>query len=374
MSEEQEKHELIEQMGSEDNATALAAVDQLRLRGWLGDGSLAGVDLIKANLANANLNDAQLHLTNLRLANLDGATLINVNLFGANFINASFKGADLRNAQLGGTKLNSAKLNNTNLLSTNLTGVDFTNADLSGANAIQANLSGALMRFTVLDSANLEAAGLELTSLYRAQLSNANFTRAKCVNTSFAEVDFSDVRGLETVEHLGPSSIDVDTLYQSKGKIPEIFLRGCGVPEDFIELTRGIFRTAIEFYSCFISHSSQDQEFSDLLHGRMRDNNLRVWYALEDLKGGKKTHEQLDRAIKLHDKLILVLSEDSIESGWVQREIRTAVKRERRENRRVLFPISLVPFEALKEWELWDSDLQLDLAQEILGIFHPGLQ
>jgi len=34
--------------------------------------------------------------------------------------------------------------------------------------------------------------------------------------------------------HFSPSTIGVDTLYISKGKIPEVFLRGCGVPERMI--------------------------------------------------------------------------------------------------------------------------------------------
>jgi hypothetical protein len=30
------------------------------------------------------------------------------------------------------------------------------------------------------------------------------------------------------------SGIDIDTLYRSAGRIPAAFLRGCGVPDDFI--------------------------------------------------------------------------------------------------------------------------------------------
>jgi len=44
----------------------------------------------------------------------------------------------------------------------------------------------------------------------------------------------SAVKGLETVTHRGPSTIGPDTIYRSQGKIPEAFLRGAGVPDDFI--------------------------------------------------------------------------------------------------------------------------------------------
>jgi len=36
----------------------------------------------------------------------------------------------------------------------------------------------------------------------------------------------------------------------------------------------------------------------------MRDPGLRVWYAPENVQGGKKHHEQTDEAIWLYDELI----------------------------------------------------------------------
>ena len=42
-------------------------------------------------------------------------------------------------------------------------------------------------------------------------------------------------------------------------------------------------------------------------------------------------HEQIDEAIRLHDKLLLILSEDSMSSTWVKTEIGKARKREAQE-------------------------------------------
>jgi hypothetical protein len=152
-------------------------------------------------------------------------------------------------------------------------------------------------------------------------------------------------------KHDGPSTIGVDTLYMSKGKIPEAFLRGCGVPDELIAYLPSLLgaQQPIQFYSCFISHSHKDEEFCKRLCSRMRDENLRVWYAPEDMKGGRKIHEQIDAAIRVHDKLLLVLSEHSMASEWVKTEVGRAREREVREARRVLFPIRLVPFESDSE-------------------------
>jgi hypothetical protein len=105
----------------------------------------------------------------------------------------------------------------------------------------------------------------------------------------------------------------------------------------------------------------------------MREAGLRVWFAPENLKGGKKQHEQLFEAIQLYDKLLLILSEQSIKSEWVMTEIRKAREVEKKENRRKLFPIRLVDFETLRDWTCFDADAGKDLAVEVREYFIPDL-
>src|SRR5205823_1869782 len=147
-----------------------------------------------------------------------------------------------------------------------------------------------------------------------------------CWYALFAENDLSETIGLEYIRYKAPSEVSISTLYKSAGKIPETFLRGCGVPDDFITFLPSHFgiQQAIQFYSCFISYSSKDEEFARRLCSRMRDEKLCVWFAPEDVKGGEKLREQLERAIQLHDRLLLVISEHSIQSDWVMTEIRKA--------------------------------------------------
>ncbi len=103
----------------------------------------------------------------------------------------------------------------------------------------------------------------------------------------------------------------------------------------------------------------------------MRSENLRVWYAPEDMKGGEKTHEQIFRAIQIHDKLLLVLSTDSMKSEWVITEIKRAKKVERDEGWRKLFPIRLVDFDAIERWECFDAGSKKDLADEVREFYIP---
>ena len=296
-------------------------------------------DLFKADLRHANLSKA-----NLRGASLGGADLSGANLGGANLSGANLRGAKLGEADLSGANLGEA--------------------DLSGA-----NLSGAKLGWADLSGANLHAATLFDANLLRATLSEADFSEAALSGTVLADVDLSTAKGLETVDHFGPSTIGVDTIYRSHGKIPEAFLRGCGVPDDFIGYIKSI-TGAIQFYSCFISYSGKDQEFADRLYADLQAKGVRCWFAPHDIQGGRKLREQIDEAIQVHDRLLLALSEDSMDSEWVKVEIRKARKRELEEHRQMLFPIRLVPYGVLRDWVCLDADGK-NLAEEIREYFIP---
>lgn len=244
---------------------------------------------------------------------------------------------------------------------------------MSGANLEGASLIGANFEGTYLFRTNFTQSFLQSAHFNQTWLNATNFEGCKLESSIFSGVNLGQALNLETAIHLAPSSIDIDTLYLSQGKIPDIFLRGAGVPEDVITHLLPLIRAGnpIQFYSCFISYSGKDEEFARSLHQRMRAAGLRVWFAPEDLKGGDKLLDQLERAIQLHDRLLLVLSDHSIMSEWVMTEIRRAREAERKEGRRKLFPIRLTDFNTLNEWKCPDSKSGQDLAEEVRQYFIP---
>ena len=254
--------------------------------------------------------------------------------------------------------------------------VDLSEADLSEANLSEANLRKADLRAADLRAAHLSGADLSTANLAGANLSEAelleaNFSHVKLSYTIFAFVDLSTVTGLDACHHGGPSSLDASTLMRSKN-LPEVFLRGCGLPDKFIEYIPSLFNeSALQFYSCFISHSTRDAEFVNRLFNDLQGEGVRTWYAPEELKGGEKLYDQIDSAIRLHDKLLLVLSEQSLQSEWVLTEIRRCRKAEKREGTRKLFPIRVVDMETIQDWECFDADSGKDLAVEVREFFIP---
>jgi hypothetical protein len=238
--------------------------------------------------------------------------------------------------------------------------VNFSDTNLSATNLYLADLSGAK-----LYGANLTRADLNMAVLLDAELAAALFGRTK-----LAALDLRRAKGLEAARHQGPSSIGIDTVFASDGKIPEPFLKGVGVPDTFIAFIRSLAANPIKFYSCFISYSTKDEVFANRLYDELQAR-VRCWFAPQDIQGGKKIHEQIDEAIQAHDRLLIILSEHSMKSEWVKTEITKARRREVKENRRVLFPIRLVSFQALQAWECFDADLGKDSAKEIRQFYVP---
>ena len=293
---------------------------------------------------------------------------------------ALLRGADLRGAYLKGAILNRAILNEADLREANLREANLVGAYLLEANLRFAGLTGANLTGVHLLDADLRWAGLEGAILNGADLREANLTGAELDKADFggaffgetvlANLNLSSVKGLESCRHFGPSYLDYHTLARS-GRLPLNFLRGCGLSDDFIDYLPSLFNEAIQYYSCFISYSTKDDEFAQRIHADLQNEGVRCWFAPHHIQGGKKIHEQIDEAIHVYDRLLLILSEHSMKSDWVETEISKARKRELREHRRMLFPVRLVDIETLRDWERFDADIGKDSAREIREYFIP---
>lgn len=102
--------DLIRKLRRPDNKCVLQAIEELRARGWLEDGSLKGIplchahmqgaDLFKADLSSVDLHQAHLGSSDLSLSNLTSARLTRADLRGANLNRAILEGTDLFKADL----------------------------------------------------------------------------------------------------------------------------------------------------------------------------------------------------------------------------------------------------------------------------------
>ena len=356
----------------------------------LGRADLSGADLERADLSGADFNFANLSNANLSSAYLSGANLNdaflgNAVLLGADLDSADLSGADLRGANLSGANLSGANPNSANLIDANLSGVDLSAADLSGAklggiNLSGANLSGADLSDANLCRADLSGANLSDANLRRADLcradlsgaylSDANLRRADLsganlsgadlenvviVGTIFGDTNLANAENLETCDYYGPSIVDHRTFERSNG-LPDIFLRGCGLPDSLIEYFPSLLNQPISFYSCFISYSHADKAFARRLHDALQGRGIRCWLDEHQLRPGDDIYKEVDRGLKLWDKVLLCASEASLSSWWVDNEITIAFSKERNRSKKrggqvlSLIPLNLDNFLFDGEW------------------------
>lgn len=266
---------------------------------------------------------------------------------------ANLRGIDFREtvyfADLRGTDLRSADLAGVNLSNGRLRGADLTEVDFTGADLTEADLISA-----------------DLTS---AKITAADFRHALLGVTSLCGLDLSQTRRLDSVHHALPSHISTSTFEASHGKIPAAFLRGCGLSDWEIEtvklwnrklgeqertailyeISRLQGESPIRVNPLFISYSHADTAFVLSLETRLDQERIRYWRDVHEMKAGRM-ETQIDRALRLHPTVLLVLSAESIESDWVVWEVKKARELEQQLERDVLCPLALDDAWKMARW------------------------
>lgn len=153
--------QLIREMGSYDNGTAIRAIEAIKDEGWLTNGTLSGLRWKFPNLEGTNLQRANFKSSQLLGANLQYVSAYHVNFenarldssdlkYGkfnvANCKNASFPYVDMRYADFRYVNFENAYLPEADLENANLTNVNF-----KGANLFEANLQGADVKQAIFD-------------------------------------------------------------------------------------------------------------------------------------------------------------------------------------------------------------------------------
>ncbi len=314
----------------------------------LGKADLIEADMKQADLSNCNLVSAQLPGANLFCANLSKANLSYANLTKADLYKAELSHAQMSWAKFGDANLSYANLSSANLTQSilydanltnaNLTGVNLTGAILTGVNLTEANLTGVNLTGANLTGANLTGADLTKADLSDADLTDANltdanlfetiFTGTKLDHTIFGLTNLSSCKNLKSVNVFGECVIDFPTLTVSKN-LPKEFLTKLGIPDLLMECLPDFYSSALTIYPAFLSHSWADKEFVRKLYETLTKKGVTTWLDEKKLKPGDNIHDSITEGIKHYDKLILVCSNNSLNSWWVEKELEKVYEKER---------------------------------------------
>jgi hypothetical protein len=294
---------------------------------------------------------------------LDGADLSGLDLRGADLANADLRRAHLESTNLAGAILNGAKLEYANLVaydppscdlsSSKLLRAQLYDARLWRAELAGADLSGAILHGAIVWDCNLTHARLVDADLRDAVFKRINFEKTDFIGARFGATvimasDLSKARSLDQAQHHGRSVVDPATLIQSRGSISPIFLQGCGLSDWEIkgaELYRPDLSThdvaslldelydlrasgPIPYYSVFISYGHVDKAIARRLYVALQTHGIRCWMDDHELRPGDDLYDRIDEGIKLWDKTLLLCSEHSLTSPWVDREIDKVLQKE----------------------------------------------
>ena len=91
----------------------------------------------------------------------------------------------------------------------------------------------------------------------------------------------------------------------------------------------------------FISHSSKDKNFVRKLAADLVENGVQVWLDEQRILVGDSISEKIAQGIAESDFFLVVISQNSVESAWVQKELSGAIVREIERRRVTVMPVKL---------------------------------
>lgn len=142
---------LLEYLIQNNPRRALRALDRLKERRCLQDGTLQGLKLNGARLNTATFARARLEGVRFSQASLRDTYFYEAQLQGADFSFADLRGANFRAAILTDANLMQAIAYGANFARADLSGADLSDCDLSQANFWQTNLTGACLEGVLTD-------------------------------------------------------------------------------------------------------------------------------------------------------------------------------------------------------------------------------
>ena len=325
------------------------------------------------DLVDADLSEVDLAGINLRRSQLIGTKLVRSRLTGANF-----SGADLTRADLTSAEVSRGNFVGTRLFRAQLKGIRGESTDFSRAVLQAADLSDSVLSeasFLDADLKETDFAGAELlgVNFSHADLDRANFERVRCAWLAWSDVDLSRTTGLDSMTHLGPGTIGLDTLGRSGRRIPASFLRGNGVGQDWIEFYEAHDQPSAASDTFFIVYAVEEEPFAGRLHNTLQKHGVRCWLdPRRSADDNGVTGEVAARGFRVWDRVLLCATRATLSADWMDPLIGSvkrreeAIKQQTGRSVTVMWPLNLDGYLFSGSWKHPDAT---DVAGRLLADF-----
>ncbi len=91
----------------------------------------------------------------------------------------------------------------------------------------------------------------------------------------------------------------------------------------------------------FISYCSSDSDFSQKLVDALEGEGLPFWYDKNELKAGDSLLDKIQLAISKAEYFLIIISPNSINSNWVQTELKSAMSKQIEGIERFVIPVMI---------------------------------
>lgn len=89
----------------------------------------------------------------------------------------------------------------------------------------------------------------------------------------------------------------------------------------------------------FLSYSGTDGEFAKRLAQDLRSRGINVWIADENIQIGDSITGRIEEAVSASQWIVVLISENSLESSWLDKELDLALSEEKRRGRTLVLPV-----------------------------------
>nr|WP_294949803.1 toll/interleukin-1 receptor domain-containing protein [uncultured Mucilaginibacter sp.] len=93
--------------------------------------------------------------------------------------------------------------------------------------------------------------------------------------------------------------------------------------------------------SVFLSYSSMDNVFANKLALSLVENRIKVWLDKWEMQAGDSLLDKIQEGLTESSFLLVVLSENSVESAWCKKELNSGLMREIEEKKAHIIPIRI---------------------------------
>jgi len=289
----------------------------------------------------------------LQDVNLDGADLSGSMLYHFGFVRVSmnranvawvyawesnFQDVSMNDVFMEDCQLRVCGLRNVSLVRSTLTRLDFSGF-LEDVDFSECRLAASFWRSCHASDVRLSAADLTYCTLRNCDFTGVAFDSASLNKTAFIDVQLKNCVGLDKVAHLGPSTFTLSTI-QGNPEVPLEFWKLAGLDARVIDAL-GKPRDGNGYRSCFMSYASQDSRIVQNIFDFLSSKGVPCFKAPESLEIGASTRDAIYQAIADRDCLLVVLSQNSISSNWVEHEVERALAKERESKTHCILPIRI---------------------------------